>query len=229
MEMNATLKEQATMIAKRYGYGSSDFSLQDKIRVIARTFGCNSGTIVTKPCRGKWRGCSDVSISFDNGRYLYLNTCLTPKAKTKKAQQEFVDDALMRYNPDIVRIKKELAYPALKKLEALDNAIAAEKGLKPYKLLSIEFCNGENQETCGTYTDYMGWYCLVLEVDGKIFNYMETGLKYDIDFGNTERMLTQQRDYYVAAYLRDDDQVDYVFDNVGQSSVRDWQKGKRSL
>lgn len=88
---------------------------------------------------------------------------MTRQAKTKKVQQELVDSALVRYNPEIIRVAKETAYTALKERELQDNAIAAEKGLKPYTLLNVEFNDGADQQSNG----YIGWYYATLAVDGK--------------------------------------------------------------
>lgn len=70
---------------------------------------------------------------------------------------------MVRYNPEIIRVAKETAYTALKERELQDNAIAAEKGLKPYTLLNVEFNDGADQKSSG----YIGWYYASLAVDGK--------------------------------------------------------------
>ena len=57
------LQKRAVEIAKQY----ESLPTSDKIGMIARTFGCASGIIESSPCRGKWRGTSDLSIRFDNG------------------------------------------------------------------------------------------------------------------------------------------------------------------
>jgi hypothetical protein len=62
----------------------------------------------------------------------------------------------------------------------------------------------------------MGWYYVTLEVDGKIFGYIETGLKYDIARGKVNEHISS-RDYFVAGGMKEDD-VDFVFNNVGHSS-----------
>ena len=187
--------------------------MQEKIGVIAQAFGCTSGTIETSPCTGKWRGTSDISIRFDNGSSLFLGNHMTRKAKTKKVQQELVDSALVRYNPEIIRVAKETAYTALKERELQDNAIAAEKGLKPYTLLNVEFNDGADQQSSG----YIGWYYATLAVDGKICTHLETGLNHDIASGSVSPTPTREN-YYAAGALKESD-VDYVFNNVGFSSA----------
>ena len=162
-------------IADRY----KDLPLQAKIDVIAQAFGCKTGEIHTSPCTGKWRGTSDMTIRFDNGASLFIGNNLTPKAKTVKVQTECVNRTLVQYNPEIVKATKEAALPALLQREAKDNEIAAQKGLKPYTLLNVEFNEGADEKTGG----YIGWYYVTLAVDGKICTHLETGLNHDIADG----------------------------------------------
>ncbi len=77
------------------------------------------------------------------------------------------------------RPTKEAALPALLQREAKDNEIAAQKGLKPYTLLNVEFNEGADEKTGG----YIGWYYVTLAVDGKICTHLETGLNHDIASG----------------------------------------------
>lgn len=179
------LQERSLKIAKQY----ENLPMQNKIDRMAQSFGATTGTITTTPCRGKWRGTSDMSIQFDNGASLFIGNHATLKAKTKKVQQEFVNAAFAQYNPEIIRAAKEGALPALKEREARDNAIAAEKGLQPYMLLNVEFNDGTDEQMRG----YMGWYYVTLEVDGKIRAHMETGLNHDIA-GDTDHKAQRRMD-----------------------------------
>ena len=203
------LQEKALEIADRY----KDLPLQAKIDVIAQAFGCKTGEIHTSPCTGKWRGTSDMTIRFDNGASLFIGNHLTPKAKTVKVQTECVNRTLVQYNPEIVKATKEAALPALLQREAKDNEIAAQKGLKPYTLLNVEFNEGADEKTGG----YIGWYYVTLAVDGKICTHLETGLNHDIASGKVSDTPTRA-DYYPAGALKEAD-VDYVLNNVGFSSA----------
>ena len=203
------LQKKAVEIAGRY----KDLPLQGKIDIIAQAFGCKTGEIRTSPCTGKWRGISDMSIHFDNGASLFIGNHLTPKAKTVKVQTECVNSALVRYNPEIVQATKEAALPVLLQREAKDNEIAAQKGLKPYTLLNVEFNDGADEQTGG----YIGWYYVTLAVDGKICTHLETGLSHDIADGKVSDTPTRA-DYFTAGALKETD-VDYVFNNVGFSSA----------
>lgn len=171
-----------------------------KIGVIAQAFGCTTGKIETSPCSGKWRGTSDISIQFDNGTSLFIGNHVTPKAKTAKVQNEYVDSALVRFNPEIISATKKAAIAALIKREAIDNAVAAQKGLKPYTVLNVEFDDGTEDKHNG----YMGWYYVTLAVDGKICTHMETGLNYDIAGGKVSEIPTKEN-YYTAGALKEAD------------------------
>ena len=203
------LQKKAAAIAEKY----EALSTQEKIGVIAQAFGGTAGRIETSPCTGKWRGTSDISIRFDNGASLFLGNRLTPKAKTAAVQQELVNDTLLRYNPEIVSATKEAALASLMEREAKDNAIAAQKGLKPYTLLNVEFNDGADSQSSG----YMGWYYVTLAVDGNICSHIETGLNYDIADGKVSAEPTREK-YFAAGALKDSE-VDYVFNNVGFSSA----------
>ena len=205
----ADLQKKAAAIAEKY----EALSTQEKIGVIAQAFGGTAGRIETSPCTGKWRGTSDISIRFDNGASLFLGNRLTPKAKTAAVQRELVNDTLLRYNPEIVSAAKEAALASLMEREAKDNAIAAQKGLKPYTLLNVEFNDGADSQSSG----YMGWYYVTLAIDGKICSHIETGLNYDIADGKVSAEPTREK-YFAAGALKDSE-VDYVFNNVGFSST----------
>ena len=205
------LQKKAVEIAKQY----ENLPLQDKIGIIAQAFGGTEGKIETSPCTGKWRGTSDISIKFDNGASLFIGNHRTPQAKTARVQNECVNAALVRYNPEIIAATKEAAIAALRARETKDNAIAAQKDLKPYTLLNVEFNDGTDEKSGG----HMGWYYVTLAVDGKIHAHIETGLNYAISDGKVSENPTRE-DYFTAGALKETD-VDYVFNNVGFSSTSD--------
>ena len=205
------LQKKAVEIAGKY----ENLPLQEKIGIVAQAFGGTEGKIETSPCTGKWRGTSDISIKFDNGASLFIGNHRTPQAKTAKVQTEYVDAALVRYNPEIIAATKEAAISALRARETKDNEIAAQKGLKPYILLNVEFNDGTDEKSGG----HIGWYYVTLAVDGKICSHIETGLNYAISDGKVSENPTRE-DYFTAGALKESD-VDYVFNNVGFSSTSD--------
>ena len=205
------LQKKAVEIAGKY----EALPLQDKIGIVAQAFGSTEGKIETSPCTGKWRGTSDISINFDNGASLFIGNHRTPQAKTARVQNECVNAALVRYNPEIIAATKEAAISALRARETKDNEIAAQKGLKPYTLLNVEFNDGTDEKSSG----HMGWYYVTLAVGGEIHSHIETGLNYAISDGKVSENPTRE-DYFVAGALKETD-VDYVFNNVGFSSTSD--------
>ena len=205
------LQQKAAEIAKGY----ETLSMQDRIDIIAQSFGCTSGKIETSPCTGKWRGTSDISIKFDNDTSLFIGNHRTPQAKTQKVQNEYVNSALVRYNPEIIMATKEAAIDVLRKWETKDNEIAAQKGLKPYTLLNVELNDGTDEKSGG----HMGWYYVTLAVGSEIHAHIETGLNYAIADGKVSETPTREN-YFVAGALKESD-VDYVFNNTGFSSTSD--------
>jgi hypothetical protein len=193
-------------IAKTY----ANLPLQDRLDIIAQTFGCKTARVETHPCTGKWRGTSDMSVVLDNGSSLFIGNRRTPEAKKAATISEYVNNTLGVYNPETVAEAKQKAIIQLMEREATDNAVATERGLKPYKILNVELNDGSYHESGG----YLGWYYVTVEVEDKIFGLLETGLCHDIARNEFEN----RTNYYVAGALKDDE-VDFVFNNVGHSSA----------
>ena len=103
------LQKKAIKIFRKY----EKLPMRERIGIIAQAFGCTSGEIKTSPCFGKWRGTSDMFIRFDNGASLFVGNRRTPEAKTKKVQNEYVNDALLKYNPEIIAATKESVLPSV--------------------------------------------------------------------------------------------------------------------
>ena len=188
----------------------ANLPLQERLNIIAETFGYTTASVETHPCTGKWRGTSDIAIVFDDDKAtLFIGNERTPDAKKASVISECVNNALAKYNPQTVAEAKQRAGIALMERERADNAIAAEHGLKQYKFLNVELNDGSNSITGG----YLGWYYVTVAVDGKIFGLCESGLNSDIARGEFER----RENYFVAGGLRDTE-PNFVFNNVGHSS-----------
>lgn len=204
-------QERAVEIARKY----ETMPMKEKVRLIAQAFGYTSGQIEFTPYYGSGHGTSNTIIRFPNGTGLHIGTERTLLAGTTEALNEHINAALVRYNPEIVAAAKEAALAALRKREVVDNMIAAQKGLKPYTVLNVELNDG----TAGKDAGYIGWYYVTLAVDGKIRAHLETGLAHSIASGSVSETPTRE-DYFVAGALKEDD-VDFVFNNVGFSSASD--------
>ena len=208
MKEQSAFEKRAQSIYDKY----AGLPMQEKIDVIAQTFGCKTGKIHTSACTGKWRGTSDMFIRFDNGETLFIGNRLTPDAKKAEVRAECVNGMLARYNPEIVQVTKETALPALLRREAMDNEIAAQKGLKPYKILNVELNTVAEKNGC-----YLGWYYVTLAVDGRICTHMEPGLNHAIADGKVNDLPAQAEYFNVGGFIETD--IDYVFNNVGYSSI----------
>jgi hypothetical protein len=192
--------------------------LQERIDIIAQTFGGKTASVETSLCTGKWRGTSDISIVFDNGASLFIGNRRTPEAKKKSTISQYVNKMLEIFNPQTVAEAKRNAYAALLEQERKDNKAAEQRGLKPYKVLTVEMNDGRGAKTGG----YIGWYYVTLEVGGRIFGHLTTNLMSDISRGVVGKDYGKQ-DYFVAGGLKEFD-VDYVFDNVGHSATSTFYK-----
>lgn len=177
--------------------------MEEKINVIAKSFGYLEGHIKRKVCYGRWKGYTDMFISFSDDFQLYIGTRRTQDTRKKSVQKELVDVMLLTYNPEMVEYCKKVAWDNLKKLEVYDNAIATEQGLKPYTLYDIELDN--------KISDFAGWYQVRLLVDGKTVVFRETGLKYAIRDGYTESLL-KKKEYQAVS-----DNPVFVYDGIGHS------------
>jgi hypothetical protein len=193
--------------------GFAHLPLQDRLNIIAETFGCKTASVETSPCTGKWRGTSDISVRLDNGASLFIGNRQTPEAKKQTTISQCVNNALSQYNPQTVTEAKRNAYIALLEQERKDNAAAEQRGLKPYKVLTVEMNDGRDAKTGG----YIGWYYVMLDVGGRIFGHLTSNLNSDISRGVVGEDYGK-RSYYVAGGLGKFD-VDYVFDNVGHSTL----------
>jgi antirestriction protein ArdC len=205
-------QEKGFAIAKSY----ASLPLQDRLNIIAQTFGCQTAHIETHPCTKKWYNMSDITIVFDNGvsngMSLFIGTHQTPEAENDYIINMYVNKTLAIFNPQTVAEAKHRATLALMEREAADAAIAAKHGLEPYKFLNVEMDDSTNLKT----DRYLGWYYVTLAVGDKIFGHLTSDLNADIARGvvgeNDER-----RDYYIAGGLQKTD-VNYIFDNVGHST-----------
>lgn len=193
--------------------GLSKLPRQEKLDIIASTFGCKTASLGTSPCTGKWRGSSDIYLTFDGRVSMGIANYRTPQAKTAMVQNECIHNTLARYNPEIVRELKAAATPALLKREAQDNEVAMRRGLKPYTFLNVELCDAFREEA----SNYLGWYCVTLAIDRKIIGFIETGLCHDIERGTVSEH-NSRKEYFTAGGLRDES-VDFIFNNVGFSST----------
>ena len=188
-------------------------TLQEKMNEIASTFGATTGVKASKRCRGKWRGTVDYSIMFDNGEQLFIGN-----SSSRRKFSDFVGDAYELYNPLTVHMTKEFALEQLRLRSSQDNAIAEKMGFLPYEVVSVEFIKSEKD-------GYIGWYYIVLKIDGELTTHLESGLDYDI---RKQKFSEKVKNYYTAGALKDEE-VDYIFCGVGFSTKSTIYKPKKRV
>jgi hypothetical protein len=108
------LQQKGFEIAHRY----RNLPLQNRLNIIAQTFGCKTARVETALCKGKYH------IAFDNDANLEIGNEGTPQAKVAELIDQYVNNALARFNPEIVDEAKTRAAAALLKREIEDNAVA---------------------------------------------------------------------------------------------------------
>jgi hypothetical protein len=177
--------------------------VQRKINIIASGFGAKTGRKAWKRCFGDYRGTVDYSILFDTGESLFI---CNSAALSKDGFERYLDNLCLRYHPDEIQKTKEIALKNFRQASVMDNAKAAELGLSPYEVLSIELCTAGGQ--------YIGWFYTRISVGGKIVNHLETGAMYAIKDRKPPNLC---KEYFVAGALKEGD-AEYVFHGVGFST-----------
>ena len=196
------LQQRAKEIFEKY----KKLSLQEKVAVLAQTFGKQSGTIQTIPDYGKIGGKSDAVIRFDDGTSKYMGTAITSYAKSVIWQNSRINDLLTLYNPEIIAETKAYALPILLEREKLDAAVAEEKGLSPYKVLTVEM---------QTIDFGLGWYYVTLDINGTIHPVFWGELSDGITDGTLQAAPSHP---YLVERRLDPSNVDYIFNNMGHST-----------
>jgi len=200
------LQQKGFEIARQYAH----LPLEERLSLLAKAFGVKSASVYIEPCRGKYRGQSDIMLKLEGGGSMGIGMRSSASAQKAGTISDCVNNALAKYNPEIVEEIKTRAAAALRVREAEDNEIAEKHGLKPYKFLNVELCTGNERD------GYEGWYYVTLAVDNRIFGLVETHLAYDIERGEVSEHISRPN-YFVAGGLGEFD-ADFVFNNVGFSS-----------
>ena len=176
--------------------------LEAKMTRLAHCFDSKTGVKIGVPCRGKWRGTTDYSIRFDDGTSLFISNGM-------KKFEEKLDEMLTTYEG--FEVMKQQILQVLQDIESTDNEIASQKGLNEYHILDIGYSKGRN---------FMGWFYLTIDVNGKITTQLETGLNYAICKAITTNDITPinnnfHENYFVAGGI---EKPEYVFHNVGHNT-----------
>ena len=178
---------------------------QEKMNRLAKCFDASTGTKTGRACTGKWIGTTDYSVTFNNGNRFFISNGM-------KDFDEGLDYCLKVYEG--FTLCKERIIEGLRELEIKDNIIASEKGLKNYHIIDVNYIKDSN--------DYIGWFYVTFEIDGKTGTIKETGLNYSIReaiiYNDMNYIIDSFRaNYFVAGGVKDED-VEYVFHGVGHNT-----------
>lgn len=130
---------------------------------LTKLLGHKSWQKIGHPCTGKWRGTTDYSLLFEDETHVfisngmkYFDECLAEMVDTL---ERFISPSFQTEFMEILNRQREV-----------DDKVAASEGLHSYKILGFAY----KQVFFGIH------YGLKLEVDGTVFNFMETGFVMDM-------------------------------------------------
>ena len=173
-----------------------------KCEKLANLFDSEFLEVTKEACRGKYAGSYDYSIKFKNGVELFI-------CNGFKYFESHIDDKIRIFEG--FKNNKELIFETLKSESVEDNKLADILGFNKYNILDVDFSKVGNS--------YLGWFYIKLELEnGKIIDFIETGLQGRIIKMARGEYITDRRNrYFVAGGLKDKE-VDFIFDYVGHGS-----------
>ena len=181
---------------------------QEKMDRLAKCFGAETGTRTGKACRGKYSGCTDYSVTFNNGERLYI--CMGTKYfDTELDKQLAIFENFATMKPEILK--------ALHEMERKDNIRAAEMGLHQYRLINVDFVKNDDWN--------MGKFYFEIEVNGIHIYMVETGLIYAVYNSCRDRKTDYipydyNNKFFVAGGI-EEEKADFIFNGVGHQSDGD--------
>lgn len=181
---------------------------QDKMNRLAKCFGAETGTRTGEACRGKYSGCTDYSVTFNNGERLYI--CMGTKYfDTELDKQLAIFENFATMKPEILN--------TLHEMERKDNIKAAEMGLHQYRLINVDFVKNDDWN--------MGKFYFEIEVNGIHIYMVESGLIYAIYNSCRDRKTDYipyeySSKFFVAGGI-EKEKADFIFNGVGYQSDGD--------
>ena len=189
---------------------------QDKMDRLAKCFGAETGTRTGKACRGKYSGCTDYSVTFNNGERLYI--CMGIKYfDTELDKQLAIFENFATMKPEILK--------ALHEMERKDNIRAAEMGFNQYRLIDVDYVKNDSWN--------MGGFYFEIEVNGIHIYMVETGLRYAVYNScrdkETYYIDNEYNNHFFVAGGIDSEKVDFIFNGAGHQSDGDMYRLNHSL
>ena len=122
---------------------------QDKMDRLAKCFGAETGKRTGTACRGKYNGCTDYSVTFNNGERIYI--CMGMKYFDAKLDEQLtIFENFREMKPEILK--------AMHEMERKDNIRAAEMGFNQYSLIDVDYVKNDSWN--------MGGFYFEIEVNG---------------------------------------------------------------
>lgn len=170
---------------------------------LAKLFNANTGKKVGSPCRGKYRGTTDYSVVFDNGKEFIISQGM-------KDFDNILKEEINKYSQ--FHQNKQAILNILFEMEKCDNSNARARGLNEYKIIDIDYSKNDS---------HLGWFYLTVSINGKERHICETNFNMAVSYG--EEMLVKfakslNRDFRIAGGLSKSE-VDFIFHGYGYSST----------
>ena len=136
---------------------------------LTQLLGHKSWKKIGHPCTGKWRGTTDYSLLFEDGSGVFISNGMKyfddRLVEITATLERFISPAFQTKMLDILNQQREI-----------DNVVAESEGLHKYEILGLTFKQAY----------FRIHYGLKLEVDGTIFNFVETKLVMDMHDTQTD-------------------------------------------
>lgn len=146
---------------------------------LCRLLGHTSWTKVGVRCTGKWAGTTDYSLKWEDGTRMFITNGMTYFEKVLRDTVEMLKRTRdMEHQRAIMEVLWEY--------ERDDAKMAHEAGLSDYKVLGLI-------EDVSALTGTI-WWGVRLLIDGRIVDFRETGLSYDIKEGAAKLRETKERE-----------------------------------
>ena len=196
-----------------------DTKTQAQVDELTRAFGFTKGSVIRTSCYGDWKGTWDYSVVFDDRVELFI-------ANGLKHFKDILAEKVKTYTN--FEKNKGKIMEVLKQVEEADKNreyVCFKGDIYPYTILDVDFIRDCKRQ--------MGWFYITMQIADKVINYIETHMSFDIarmaEEDDYKPNLVAEHDFYVAGGIKDDDDVDFVFNNVGYSTtnhIYEYKKGQ---
>lgn len=179
------------------GFKKSTAVLLDQLTAL---IGRKNWTRISSPCTGKWKGTIDYGVQFDDGLCHFISNGMTNFEENISAQISYIQD---------IQNNREKYLQILRDQALRDNAVAEAEGLYPVSVIDM----GIHTESEHNFL----WSYLILEVHGKRFKFIESGLNCHLKMKILEKWIEKcRKPIFTAGAVQN---PDHIFGNVRFSST----------